>query len=194
MVDILRHTPRKSFSEEFGSALGSGVSKEVSKHFKEKMEKETRAEKYEHEIKKEELRGQVRKDIATQKSETEAELLALRRKQQDRLARDSLAKIYDTKIKELTTQIGNTLSHLRQPLLEELDKVKQERDTVIGVSQLLETYKDQFQKNLDEEDEEEELEEFDEQNPEHRDIAQKLFKSHGDIEEVRKILKRNFKL
>ena len=76
MVDILRHTPRKSFSEEFGRALGSGVSKEVSKHFENKMKKETDELSHKREMDKEEFKRKANEDLQNKKFAHEKDLAA----------------------------------------------------------------------------------------------------------------------
>jgi hypothetical protein len=135
-----------------------------------------------------------------------------REDQQKRLMLDSTLKRYNSRLKELDSEIQNVKNPNSTGREEANDLRKQrmalrnERDQLLDFKALngyeegedlgmedeeeLEAEEDEW----DEEEEEGPKVKFDPNNKKHKAVAEKLFKKYGDKEKVRKILQRNFKI
>lgn len=99
MVDVLRRSPEKTFSEQLGlnlgSGLGQGAAQGVQQHFANKFQKASEEAKFKRELQKLSMQQQFEKELQKEKYGFEEQLQGLKDKKEfnkSQMVRDNLIK------------------------------------------------------------------------------------------------------
>jgi uncharacterized protein YdcH (DUF465 family) len=225
MVQIIPANPRKSGWDNVGKALGEFA--QSYQHEREKSEKLKGEQKVQKELAGfadrlvesnpnspvHKTLGEIYKldipmDQKTQLAKSLTGMDPFKVEQQKRLQLDSVLKRYNSRLKELDSEITNVKNPNSSGKEETTELRKQrmalrnERDQLLDFRALngMEDIEESDDFEAEEDEGEEGLGEeegpkvtFNSNNPKHKAVAQKLFKQHKDKEKVRKILLKKFK-